>query len=96
MMSVTNALNAYAEHAKELPAISKDQERELYLNTIRAAFERLTQAFGRKNYGDMSDDEIAKSVAKKVNKLSAVEPDEEMSELASSIDEETLVGLMED
>jgi predicted lipid-binding transport protein (Tim44 family) len=96
MMSITNALDAYAVHAKQLDETNKMQERELYLNTIRAAFGRLEQAYGRKDYGDMSDEEIKTTVAKKVKKLSAAEPDDEIAALTSSMDEDELAALMED
>lgn len=95
MMSVTNSLDAFADFLKQIPEIKKIQERDLYLNTIRAAFARLEQAYGRKNYGDMSDDEIKETVAKKVKKLSAVEPDDELPDLTSSMDEEELAAMME-
>ncbi|MBS1793382.1 MAG: hypothetical protein JSS81_05985 [Acidobacteria bacterium] len=96
-MSITLSIDAMAELVKKSSEIDKANG-ELLLNTIRAGLARLEQAYSRKPYGEMTDDEIKATVGKKVKKLAAgSEPDDdELADLTASMDEEDLAALMDD
>ena len=94
-MAVCRTLDAMTAMVKD----ANDEQKahgEQYLDAIEMAVGRLKSAYGRKPYGEMSDAEIKKTVAKKVKGFSENASEEnEFSKVTESLDDEELVDLME-
>ncbi len=96
MMTITTALDTFAEFAKTFPDVQKMQESSLYLNTIRAAFARLEKAYSYKDLGEMNETEIENHVAKRMKKMSeTTSEDDKLAAVVASMEDDELADLME-
>jgi hypothetical protein len=95
-LNACRSIDAMTEMVKKASDVEKAQG-GIYIDAIQNSVHRLKDAYGRKPYGEMSDDEIKKSVAKKVKNIQAFdEHEDELAALTSSMDEDELAALMEE
>ena len=96
LMAASIAIDAFAVCVKGISDQQKNEESQLYLNTIRACVARLEHAYGRKTIGEMNETEIEKHVAKRMKNMSGNTPDDnKLAEVTASLSDEELADLIE-